>query len=365
MKKTAFTALLLAFSAIFCGCSKKSESSSSAVRAEEMKVSPESIGFEWQEPYRKKLLEFKKSKSFIQSNGINGSMFDLFDIDRDGTPELIISPSPEINKPSEIFTLADGKAVSIGENGCGGSFSYYADTMTVDHEYQGDGFVMGEFRNISDNKLNIEISYYNNASSASLNLYDPSNTGITIRYKIDSFEVPLPEYDQAVKVYTDQPNIKLGRRYTFTNSSIDYALLCSESWGAVMSDERKDKCVKKLTSMLSEYEGTNAAFDICDLDGDKMPELIISEGDSAEDMCRIFCWNDKQLNELDFKKGFYGKICLDLEENIFFSSDEINENISASISGGTMIHTDKRSESIIDCGRRYPLYEEYIIGALR
>lgn len=365
MKKTTFTAFILAFSAIFCGCSEKSESSQPSVIAEEMKVSPESIGFEWQEPYRNKLLEFKKSKSFTESNGINGSMFDLFDIDRDGTPELIISPSSEINKTSEIFTLADGKAVSIGENGCGGCFSYYADTMTVDHEYRGDGFVMGEFRNISGSKLNTEISYYNNASSASLNLYDPGNTGKTIKYKIDSFEVSLPEYDQAVKVYTDQPNIQLGRRYTFTDSSIDYALLCSESWGAVMSDERKDKCVKKLTSLLNEYEGANAAFDLCDLDGDKIPELIISEGDSAEDMCRIFCWNDKQLNELDFKKGFYGKICLDSEKHIFFSSDEINEKISASISGGTMIQTDKRSGSIIDSGRRYPLCEEYIIGALR
>ena len=71
-------------------------------------------------------------------------MFDLTDLTGDGTPELIISPSDEVNTQCIIYTMRGVKAENIATIGSYGQFDYLPAAEAVGYAYNGDGFVIGE-----------------------------------------------------------------------------------------------------------------------------------------------------------------------------------------------------------------------------
>lgn len=361
MKLTKFSSvfLALALTAAASGCSeKKSESKSD--NSDIINVSPRNITFEWQPLYEQKLNEFKGTDKFSETaaNGLEESRFDLCDLNSDGTPELIISANNDHTTTCEVFTVSGGEIISIGEIGEYGSFTYYPDFRLINHEYSGEGFVLGKFISFNGKEFTDAMTYSDNSGSAS--------KGAEIKHEIDGKELSLPEYDEAMEMYRNAKTISLGRKYTFGTASVEYALHCSESWGAVLTPTEKDifreQLMKNLGTALE--TGKDAAFELCDLNNDEIPELIVSEGTGEEDGCKIYYISGNVLLELDGTYGYKGKFSLDNEQLVFYMTGSPSGNACWSLTNND-ISSFNVSRSHMECGRRYILSEESVNASMR
>ena len=349
MKRLYAAAATMVIAAVFSGCSDKKDVVSSEIKAEEI-ISPRTITFEWQEPYMSKLDEFSKSADYQESNGIAGSMFDIRDLDSDGIPELIISPSADAGTKCTIYTYYSGKLTEVGETGNNGYITFYHEAGLMKDEFQGDGFVMGEFRRIAAGAFHTELTYYNNIDSAA--------KGAVIRHEIDKQEVTLTEYNEKIYGITEQPSLSVGRKYTFGETTVDYALYCSEGWDNAASASMKSAFKEKLTGLMAE-SGTTVAFELIDMNGDDSPELIFSEGISADDACRIFLYSNGELIEADDKYGINGRFGFDNEKMVFFTINPSTVEQFGSMTGASLEGYEK-SDSLMECGRKYPATEETV-----
>ncbi|MDE6834133.1 MAG: hypothetical protein K2J39_07845 [Ruminococcus sp.] len=352
---TVFIALTVTASAV--GCSLKK---SGADGAGILNVSPRSIIFEWQELYAQKLNEFMTSDKFseVAQGGLEESRFDLYDLDGDGTPELLISADNQHKTQCEIFTVSDGQVVSSGSFGEYGSFTYYPDFKMIKDEYSGAGFVIGKFMTFDGDGFKEYFSYSDNSGSAS--------KGASIKHEINGQSLTLPEYDEAMNVYRNTRTITIGRKYTFGTASIDYALHCSESWGAVLTPTEKKLFTEQLRNSLevaTELD-KDASFEFCDLTGDDVPELIVSEGSSTKDSCRIYYISNNVLLELNGKYGYKGKLYYDNEQHVFYTMGGSTGNACWSLTSND-ISSFSVSRSHMECGRKFILNEENITASMQ
>lgn len=340
------TAFVLSTALFSCSDSNSSENGST----DDTKISPQSITFEWQNVYQEKLAEFKSSADFSADTN-SGSRFDLFDITGDKIPELIISPNNSGQTPCRIYTCNNGELTELGETGNCGTFMYIPDLHLIKDEYQGNGFVIGKYISYQNGNFSTLISYSDNSMSAS--------SGAVISYEINGEEVLLPEYETALEPYSHSTSVSTGRKYTFGDNSINYAIRCSESWGAVLSPTQK----KLYRSKLNELLGTspdNYAFELCDLNGDEIPELVISNGNEEDSSCEIYYYENKELQHIEGTFGAYGQFTFDTEQFVLSSGVTCwsvnNSNFNAS--------EYEYSESLAETGRKYLLTEQNINLAL-
>lgn len=359
LKQLSSLFIALAVTAVVSGCSeKKSESESD--NSDLINVSPRNITFEWQPLYEQKLNEFTSSDKFSETaaNGTEESRFDLCDLNDDGTPELIISANNNHTTTCEVFTVSNGEVISIGEIGEYGSFTYYPDFKLINNEYSGDGFVVGKFISLNGNVFTDAMTYSDNRGSAS--------KGAEIKHEIDGKELTLPEYDEAMEMYKNAKTISLGRKYTFGSASVDYALHCSESWGAVLTPKEKEIYKEQLMINLNQTleTGKDAAFEFCDLNNDDVPELVVSEGTEDTDGCKIYYISSDTLLELDGTYGYKGKFSFDNEQLVFYVTGSPSGNLCWSLTNND-ISKFNVSRSHMECGRRYILTEESVNVSMR
>ena len=322
MKSIYAAAACMIFAAALSGCSDK-KNNQSGKKAGEAIISPRTFTFEWQEPYKAKLDEFRNSADYQESNGVAGSMFDIRDLNSDGIPELIISPSADTDDDVRctIYTYSGESVAEIGEIGSKGFFTFYPDTNIITNEFQGSGFVMGEFKRITGTEFQTEMTYYNNMDSV--------ESGAVLRYEIDKKEVYLAEYNEKICAYTEQPSVIAGRRFTFGDSAVDHAIYCSEGWIAAASSDIK------------------------------RPELIFSEGTSVEDSCRIFVYRDGELIECSEKCGVNGRFGFDIEKLVFFTINPQTVDQYGSLTDISLEGYEK-SDSLMECGRKYIVSDDTI-----
>ena len=355
MNRKSIIALALSAAALLtvssCSNSKKSSADS---QENNQPVSPASISFEWQEPYKGKLEEFKASDKF-NADLNSGSRFELHDLNGDSTPELIISPSS--NHPAQciIYTLIGGSLTEAGSAGDFGLINYFPELNVIQDEYQGDGFVLGKFEELSGGTLNPVLTYNDNSASAS--------SGVKIVHEINGEDVLLPQYDEAMKPYLSAYSIPVGRKYSLGEKAVEFALYYNESWGAVINPTQREQLTNKLNEIM-ETAGEDAAFDLCDLNGNELPELIVSAGKADEDQCSIFYLADDQLYQLEGSYGKNGTIAHDAENHVFFSSDPEDKTYWSFGGGDLSDGSYTKSESIVVLGRKYRLNEENVTAAL-
>ena len=335
-RKSLLTSTAFILSISLFSCSKNNSSDSSEL--ENVKISPQSITFEWQDVYMNKLSEFKSSADF--SADVNsGSRFDLFDITGDEIPELIISPNNNGQTACRIYSCINSELVELGETGNSGIFCYLPDMQLIKDEYQGDGFI---------------ISYSDNSMSAM-----SASSGVNIRYEIDGKEVLLPEYDSALSEYNASPAIDAGRKYTFGDNALNYAVKCSESWGAVLLPSQRDIYTAKLSEYLNSLSSIYA-FELCDLNSDEIPELIISNGTALENYCEIYYLTEDGLQKIEGSFGAYGKFTFDTEQFVL-SAGSAHWSINNS---NFSVDDYKQSDNLAEIGRKYLLNEKNITIAL-
>ena len=358
MNLKKLTTVFLVFATTTAGCSAKKGNADSEGNGI-LNVSPRSIVFEWQELYEQKLNEFMSSDKFseVAQRGLEESRFDLFDLNADGIPELFISANNDHKTQCEIFTVSGGQVVSAGTIGEYGAFTYYPDFKLINDEYSGDGFVVGKFISFDGTALTDYFSYSDNSGSAS--------KGASIKHEINGKSLSLPEYDEAMEMYKNARTVSIGRKYTFGTATVDYALHCSESWGAVFTPTEKELFREQLTSNLAVAEelGKDASFEFCDITGDDVPELIVSEGTSVDDLCRIYYISNNVLLELDGEYGYKGKLNYDNEQLVFYTSGTDSGNACWSVTNDN-ISSFNVSRSHMECGRKYILTAENIEASM-
>lgn len=344
--------------ALLTGCSDGKTTSQVQEEAPYEPVAPRSIVYSWQEAYETKLRGFMGSADYAapSMSGIDGSMFDIADINGDSVPDLIISPNAEHGTECMVYTCTNGSLTELGSVGRDfGTFVYFPQLGVVKETFYGEGFETGGFRQWDGAQLAQLFTYFDNSAA----IMD----GVEISHKIDNEEVTLPAYDEKMKPYVGAKYITLGRKYTFGETSIDYALHCGESWGAlnVLSPQQKELLQKKLASVVSYItEEENYAFELCDIDGDDTPELILSYGAERGSVCRIYRLGETELIELEGGYGSNGKIALDLSAHVFYPPTD--ESAAQSLDG-TAQAGYTRSDSVISVGRKYILDENTLVSA--
>lgn len=345
MKKSVkLLPLMLAAAVSMCGCSEKN-TSEVAEESEPVQVSPNSISFEWQAGYDSKIAEFKASEEYSDS-----SMFDIADITGDGQPELIISP--DTSSTCKIYSFSGGAISEYPEIGNGGSFRYLPESHLIWDEYRGESFVLGKIVSTETPDLTPVLTYNDNSAAAS--------TGAKIVHEINGEEVLLTQFTEALQKYETQPSVLVGRKYTFGDVSAEYAVHYAESWGAVLNAQQKQLCSDKLNELLAASAAD--AFEFCDLNGDDVPELVVSQG--IESDCVIYYFYGEELQQLDGSYGSDGIVNYDIASRVFFASVGGNTTYW-SISDPNFSAADYvNSGNIMTVGRKYLLNSSNITIAL-
>ncbi len=347
MKRFSRLVLLTAAAAALTGCSNKDGDASADNSAKE--TNPESISYGWQTPYEEKIGEFKSSDEYTET-----SAFDIIDVTGDKKPELIISLGNDATAKSRIYTYKDDAVTDLGEIGNYGTFSYCPETNVIKDEFQGNGFILGKIYSLKTFPLNTLLSYSDNSDSASM--------GGEIYHEINGEHKTLAEYEEALAPFSALNAIEVGRRFTMGENAVNYGLRYSESWKDILTDEQKKLCKGKLEAEmeLAKTEERNAAFDFCDFNGDKVPELVISDDNSPESTCKVYYFSAKQLALMEGTYGVNGVLSFDTEQYIFFADNGAESKYWSIANSAFLANEYKRSESIILTGRKYPLNESGI-----
>ena len=349
--KRSFLAGTAAAALILTGCSTGTKTVSEA-QPTTSAVSPDSVVFSWQKAYSDKLSEFRNSSDFVDD--ANGSMFDLYDLTGDGVPELVISPSAENDAVCTIYTASGSVVTEIGTTGANGVFGYIPEQKTVSFHYQGKHFEIREFFKIEENSLITLKKFYNNNTSAA--------SGGRLTCEVDNTPVKLAEYQQLLNEFTADTEFEIGRKYSFTEAAENYALHFSESWGAVLTDTAKDFYSSVLTELVNEGEA-DAAYELCDIDGDNIPELIYSAGNFPGAQCRVYRLDGLSISMTVDVASQSGSIGFDPENKICFDGSAHPETVYAA--DGSSPADTIPSASLVLCGRKYPLREGYLTEAFR
>lgn len=355
MKISKCTLIFLVVTAMIsaAGCSEQKTDSSVE---EHILIDPATISFDWQNSYESKLKDFMNSDKFLanKKGTIGQSMFEIRDLDGDGTPELIISPDSDHPTPCEIYSYSASTLSPVGEIGNYGTFRFYPDLNIIGDEYEGQGFMLGKFVNIEEGVLNEVMSYSDNTASAS--------SGATIFHEINGEDVSRIEFDAALADFKNNYSFEAGRKYTFGEDSIHNAVRCAYGWGGTLTEAQSKLCRDLLTQEKDNAinSNRNAAFEFCDLNGDLVPELIISEGTEEDSLCHIYYFNGEELTELQGSYGAFGKIYFDAGCNVFYSVNSSGTSYWSLGSESFSAADYKASDSIMECGRLFILDEKNI-----
>ncbi len=346
MKRFYRLFLVTAAAASLTACSDKVSSSTSEP---EKNVTPDSITYSWQAPYEAKIKEFKSSDTYSDN-----SCFDLYDLTDDGSPELIISPNGDATTKCLIYTL-EGEVISeLGEFGNNGTFSFCPDTKVIKDEYVGSGMVLGKIYSLTSGPLKTVMTYSDNSASASM--------GAAIYHEVNGENLSLSDYEKALEPYSALNTTEIGRRFTMGDKAVNYGIYISENWAKTLTSNQKKLFKDKLTaeSALDTAEGRNGAFDFCDLNGDNVPELIISSNTAPESTCKVYYFSAGQLVEMEGEYGINGTFGFDVENLVFFSDKKYWSIANTEFKANEYTESD----STIITGRKYPLSESGISAVL-
>lgn len=345
-KKSIPLLVMAASISALTGCTETKSMTSSEPSLLEVNVSPEDVVFDWQEPFQNVISSFKSSDKYTSD-----SRFELLDITGDSVPELIISPSQEVSAQCQVYTLIGPSAIQIAETGSYGAVQYIASENAIGYCYDGEGFSIGEYLTFQEGSFDKAFDFYNNAGKAS--------SGAVIRYEVNGNDVTLAKYEEYLHPYRDFVTAIVGRKNTFGDESVDYALHRTECWDAVLTDNQKAIVKERLTSVIDTFDFFDAAFEIVDLDLNGVPEIVLSTGVLNDSEVRIFYFEEDGLKELDTSCNTDGSISFDMKAKIFYATD-FDGNINCWSMAGADVSGFKPSDSIMSCGRKYEFTAENI-----
>lgn len=169
---------------------------------------------DWQKAYKQELFDFMESDEyFFGSDIVEHSAFSIYDLNTDGTPELIISKDTSHAAACRIYTYDDG-LIYLGRIGSSfGEVGYYEDNGTILNHYIGQGIEHEIFNRLENNQINMIAKFYNDYG------YRGEEQAT---YEFNDTEITKDEYNIELEKYRGNEYISLGRDYSF--DEIDTAL---------------------------------------------------------------------------------------------------------------------------------------------
>ena len=160
----------------------------------------------WQEQYMQAARQFLNDASDKKA-----VRFELYDLDKDGSPELILSKGAAAISSCEIYTMIDGKIKDVGSYGPNG-FVEYCESLNQMKEghlswgrlwFSADELKNGEIRNVLTTFTDYGAVGAEKAT-----------------YKVNDQTVTKEEYDAAEEIYINSTYIYVGTKYELTESNI-------------------------------------------------------------------------------------------------------------------------------------------------
>lgn len=168
---------------------------------------------DWQKAYKQTLFEFMESNEyFFGSDIIEHSAFSIYDLNTDGTPELIISEDTSHAAACRIYTYDNG-LIYLNRMGAYGDIGYYEDNGMIVHYNLGQGIENEIFNRLENNQINIIAKFYNDYG------YRGEEQAT---FKFNDTEITKDEYNAKLAEYRGSEYVSLGRDYSF--DEIDTAL---------------------------------------------------------------------------------------------------------------------------------------------
>lgn len=282
--------------------SEETVTESETVSETEQETAEGNLSEDYKAPYTEILMQRLSSQDPDAS-------FELFDIDSDGTPELIISNGSAHMSTADIYTISDGKAVRL-ENSTShdmvfedGGFGSNGEVSVSEKGYilchvNGTGTDISEYYSLKDGKLTKLLDAQHNEW--------PEEAGY--EYGINGNEVSEAEYNDAVAEFEDIDWTTAGRKYALDNDAIKSVL--GNDVNSEPQADYKDAYKAKLLEVMYDENATSPSFDLFDMDNDGIPELFMSIGDYHA--AGVFAYTFKNgalvnLSADDYAFGSYGE----------------------------------------------------------
>ena len=236
---------------------------SAALAASVSAVAPSAAqGKTWEELYASMLRKEIGSPSEYP-DGFDA--FSVFDIDSDGTPELILSQGDYHGAGCTIYTVSGGKTVKVGEVGSYGECACVPSKKYVVSSYMGMGYTTIAYYEMNGTELTQIIQFDDNAGVA--------EDSEEITYTIDGEEVTAAEYDAKYDEMHIDSSISLGRTFPLTENSTEYAVAGVKDCKTAYSRLLTDRCINIRDQDISDR------FTLMNITGDSTPELILRHYD--------------------------------------------------------------------------------------
>jgi len=143
----------------------------------------------WRELYAGVLRTYINS----ESPDSGSAQFNIYDLDGDGTPELLVSKDNFHLAPAEVFALYRGTVYYLGGFGSSGDFQYDPVTGYIYSEYSNLGIASTSIRQIVDGKVNDIASFVEISDSP----VAPGEQG----FAVNGAEVSEEEYNREWEKY--------------------------------------------------------------------------------------------------------------------------------------------------------------------
>ncbi|MDE5569331.1 MAG: hypothetical protein K2I82_01585, partial [Ruminococcus sp.] len=211
-KYTDFTLEFVSKYQLYVYAYKKDEVGSNYLYAIDIPLIPELN--DWQKAYKQALFDFMESDDyFLGSDIIERSAFSIYDLNTDGTPELIISPNTSHAAACHIYTYDNGLIYLGRIGGSFGEVGYYEDNGTISNYHIGQGIEHEIFNRLENNQINMIAKFYNDYGYCG----EEQAT-----YEFNDTEITKDEYNAKLAEYRGSEYVSLGRDYSF--DEIDTAL---------------------------------------------------------------------------------------------------------------------------------------------
>lgn len=184
------------------------------VTASDTEISSAPVADDYKTLYRQKLSEL------YDDEDVSIMMFDLYDLNSDGTPELFISEGCYHLAGVRVYTVSEGTLADMtGEYGYGswGACQVCADGYLLS-SYSGMGAQMLTYYRMDKNTL-VPI-----VDAECDMLYDDDDNAATDRYLINGAEVTEEEYDAALKDFYLCEWVSVGQQYAINEETVNKIL---------------------------------------------------------------------------------------------------------------------------------------------
>jgi len=240
----------------------------------------DSINKTWQELYADELRNYMNSNRYSDD-----AMFDLYDMNDDGIPELIISEGLPTIRECIIYTMYEEKLINLGEYGSYGGVGFNTDKNLLLSLYDHQGYFSYGLYGLSNDAFEHVFSAYNDANAVG----EEKAT-----YKINGEIVNAEKYNEELSKYESNNCVWLGRKYTLDEENIKSVLLN----GGYEDDNNnnQDKTYGDYTYRVNEndeivivkYNGSDENVEIpSEIDGRKVTVISGVEGPADLEYPRI------------------------------------------------------------------------------